>query len=90
MGVGEWILEICCEGRITFACSSFTYFSFPILLTRPEYHELRNPGIRDRMKWRPKEEMGGNGRAREGEREREREKCCFCLQNDLKDLGKGG
>ena len=35
------------------------------------------------------EEMGGNGRAREGEREGEREsveKCCFCLQNDLKEL----
>ena len=27
------------------------------------------------------EEMGGNGRAREGKRE----KCCFCLQNDLKE-----
>ena len=37
------------------------------------YHELRNPGIRD---WRK--------RAREGERERV-EKCCFCLQNDLKE-----
>ena len=46
---------------------------------------MRYPGIRDRRKWRPKEEMGGNGRAREGERERENEKCCFCLQNDLKE-----
>ena len=31
------------------------------------------------------ETQGGNGRAREGERERERGKCCFCLQNDLKE-----
>ena len=35
---------------------------------------MRDPGIRDRRMWRPKEEMGGNGRAREGERERERER----------------
>ena len=39
---------------------------------------MRDPGIRDRRKWRPKEEMGGNGeqereRESEGERERERE-----------------
>ena len=34
-----------------------------------------------RRKW---EEMGGNGRARKGERECV-EKCCFCLQNDLKE-----
>ena len=27
---------------------------------------------------------GGNGRTREGERE-SFEKCCFCLQNDLKE-----
>ena len=51
---------------------------------------MRYPGIRGRRKWRPKEEMGGNGRAREGETEREGEresveKCCFCLQNDLKE-----
>ena len=39
-------------------------------LTCPdEYHKLRDPGIWDQRKWRPKEEMGGNGRAREGERE---------------------
>ena len=47
-------------------------------------HAACDPGIRDRRKWRPKEEMGGNGRkweemggngrAREGERERGREK----------------
>ena len=56
---------------------------------------MRDPGIRDRRKWRPKEEMGGNWeqegeRESEGEREREREsegerksveKCCFCLPN---------
>ena len=50
---------------------------------------LRYPGILGRRKWRPKEEIGGNGRAGEGERGREREsveKCCFCLQNDLKEL----
>ena len=38
-----------------------------------------------RRKW---EEMGGNGREREKEREREGgsvERCCFCLQNDLKE-----
>ena len=29
---------------------------------------MRYPGSRGRRKWRPKEEMGGNGRAREGER----------------------
>ena len=34
---------------------------------------MRYPGILGRRKWRPKEEMGGNGRAREGEREGERE-----------------
>ena len=34
------------------------------------YLYLRNPEIRDWRKWRPKEEMGGNGRARERERER--------------------
>ena len=28
---------------------------------------MRDPGIRDWKKWRPKEKMGGNGRAREGE-----------------------
>ena len=39
-------------------------------LTCPdEYHKLRDPGIWDQRKWRPKEEMGGNGRARERERE---------------------
>ena len=46
--------------------------------------------IRDRVpliaqSWNPGleevETQGGNGRAREGERE----KCCFCLQNDLKE-----
>ena len=31
------------------------------------------PGILGRRKWRPQEEMVGNGRAREGERERGRE-----------------
>ena len=59
---------------------------------------MRDPGIRDRRKWRPKEEMGGNG---EQERERERvlksvafvcqifkkepEKCmkCICLLKSL-------
>ena len=44
------------------------------------------PGILGRRKWRPQEEMVGNGRAREGERERGRErdvkrerveKCCI-------------
>ena len=35
---------------------------------------MRYPGSPGRRKWRPKEEMGGNGRARKGEREREREK----------------
>ena len=34
---------------------------------------LKYPGILDWRKWRPKEEMGGNGRAREGERETEGE-----------------
>ena len=29
------------------------------------YLYLRNPEIRDWRKWRPKEEMGGNGRASE-------------------------
>ena len=43
------------------------------------YLYLRYPGILDRRKWRPKEEIGGNGR------EEEREKCCFCLQNYLKE-----
>ena len=33
----------------------------------PGYLQLRYPGILGRRKWRPKEEMGGNGRAREGE-----------------------
>ena len=44
------------------------------------YLYLRNPEIRDWRKWRPKEEMGGNGRARKGEREGEREKVLlfFC------------
>ena len=42
-------------------------------------HAACDPGIRDRRKWRPKEEMGRNGRARE------EEKCSFCLQNDLKE-----
>ena len=36
------------------------------------YLLLRYPGILGRRKWRPKEEIGRNGRAREGERERER------------------
>ena len=35
---------------------------------------MRYPSILNRRKWRPKEEMGGNGRAREVERERERER----------------
>ena len=38
----------------------------------------------DQRKWRSKGEMAGNGRAREGDREFV-EKCCFSLQNDLKD-----
>ena len=55
---------------------------------------MRYPGILGRRKWRPKEEMGGNGRkwerrrGRERKREREREsveKCCLCFQNDLKE-----
>ena len=51
------------------------------------YLYLRYPGILDRRKWRPKEEMGEREGERERvtEREREREKCCFCLQNDLKE-----
>ena len=44
----------------------------------PGYLQLRYPGILGRRKWKPKEEMGGNGRAREGERESV-EKCCFCF-----------
>ena len=32
-----------------------------------QYLKLRFPGILGRRKWRPKEEMEGNGRAREGE-----------------------
>ena len=32
---------------------------------------MRYPGSWGKRKWRPKEEMGGNGRAREGEKERE-------------------
>ena len=35
---------------------------------------MRYPVILGRRKWRPKEEMGRNGRAREGEREWERER----------------
>ena len=35
---------------------------------------MRYPGILGRRKWRPKEEMGGNGRARKEEREREGER----------------
>ena len=35
---------------------------------------MRYPGNRDRRKWRPKEEMGGNGSSREREREGERER----------------
>ena len=34
---------------------------------------MRGPEIRDQRKWRPKEEMEGNGRAREAKRERGRE-----------------
>ena len=33
---------------------------------------MRYPGILGRRKWKPKEEMGGNGSASERERERER------------------
>ena len=33
---------------------------------------MRDPEIRDGKKWRPKEELGGNGRAREGERKNHR------------------
>ena len=51
---------------------------------------MRDPGIQDQRKWRPKEEMEGNGRAREAKRERGREresveKSYFCLQNGLKE-----
>ena len=46
-------------------------------LTCPDgYHKLRDPGIWDQRKWRPKKEMGGNGRAREGEKKREGERVC--------------
>ena len=46
--------------------------------------ESGNGGSGDpRRKW---EEMEEQEREREGERERESvEKCCFCLQNDLKE-----
>ena len=45
------------------------YVLFIIILSAG-YLLLQYPGIRGRRKWRPKEEMGGNGRAREGEREK--------------------
>ena len=46
----------------------------------PGLEEVETQGGNGR-KW---EEMRGNGRKWERERERER-KCCFCLQNDLKE-----
>ena len=39
------------------------------------------------MEVETQDETGGNGRAREKERESV-EKCCFCLQNDLKEPSK--
>ena len=41
-----------------------------------QYLKLRYPGFLNRRKWRPKEEMEGNGRAREGEREGEGKREC--------------
>ena len=40
------------------------------------YLYLRYPGILDRRKWRPKEEIEGNGRASDGERQRGNEREC--------------
>ena len=46
---------------------------------------MRYPGILGRRKWRPKEEMGGNGRARKGEKESECRKVLLLFANDLKE-----